>query len=212
MADDASLAALAGLRRIFDAKGTRSTRVNRVDDWLARGRAWPALLSKASLPQQFSAAAEAAGASVTHAAGISDLLALLRRLMKAAPAAMVAEDAPWRTHMLAYDQHRPEIRTPASLVIEQVPCGVAETGSLVVRSGGGLPWTTRLLCETHLAVLHEADIVARPEDAWTVMTKRETPATVGFITGPSRSADIEQTMTLGAHGPRALHIVLVAQG
>ena len=35
------------------------------------------------------------------------------------------------------------------------------------------------------------------------------PRTVNFITGPSRSGDIEQTILLGAHGPRALHIVLV---
>ena len=39
--------------------------------------------------------------------------------------------------------------------------------------------------------------------------KREMPRTVNFITGPSRSADIEQTLLLGAHGPRRLHIVVV---
>ena len=56
-------------------------------------------------------------------------------------------------------------------------------------------------------------IVGGMEALWPLVRARqgkgEMPRSVNFITGPSRSADIEQKLLLGAHGPRALHIILV---
>ena len=72
-----------------------------------------------------------------------------------------------------------------------------------------------LLPPVHIAVLARADIV-EDLDAALGWVGREDPArmsrAITFITGPSRTADIEQTIQLGAHGPRRLHIVLVDDG
>lgn len=91
--------------------------------------------------------------------------------------------------------------------------GVAETGTLVMVSGPENPSTLNFLPDNHIVVVAAEDIagdyetvLARIRDA---CGKGEMPRTVNYITGPSRSADIEQTLLLGAHGPRRLHIVIV---
>jgi L-lactate dehydrogenase complex protein LldG len=90
-------------------------------------------------------------------------------------------------------------------------CAVAETGTLVTLSGSDTPPSVSLLPETHIAVMNVARIVHTMEDAWQLMRAElgELPRAVNFISGPSRTADIEQTVTLGAHGPYRVHIVLV---
>jgi L-lactate dehydrogenase complex protein LldG len=88
--------------------------------------------------------------------------------------------------------------------------GLAETGSLVLASGPGRSRLASLLPPLHVAVLRRdliveslADLVAqRPE----LMTAG---ANVVCITGPSRTADIEHTLTRGVHGPREVHVVVV---
>ena len=92
--------------------------------------------------------------------------------------------------------------------------GVAETGSLMVASGPRTPYTLNFLPDTHIAVLDAGRIVGGYEDAWAGMrpngeTGAALPRTVTLITGPSRSSDIERTVTIGVHGPRRLHIVIV---
>lgn len=92
---------------------------------------------------------------------------------------------------------------------------IAETGSLMVISGSHHPSLLNLLPDTHIVVLNEDAILGAQEDGWAQLRRDTTgrgerlPRTVLFITGPSRSADIEQTLQLGAHGPRRLHIVLM---
>jgi L-lactate dehydrogenase complex protein LldG len=89
-------------------------------------------------------------------------------------------------------------------------CAIAETGTLMLLSGAETPATTSLLPETHVAVLDPRRIVATMEDAWDLMRKefKQPPRAVNFISGPSRTADIEQTVTLGAHGPYRVLIIL----
>ncbi|MFM9972702.1 MAG: lactate utilization protein C [Burkholderiales bacterium] len=89
---------------------------------------------------------------------------------------------------------------------------LAETGTLMVVSGPRTPATVSLLPETHVAVVPASRIVAHMEDAWT-LARNELgflPRAVNFISGPSRTADIEQQMVLGAHGPYRVHIVIVS--
>jgi L-lactate dehydrogenase complex protein LldG len=90
-------------------------------------------------------------------------------------------------------------------------CGIAETGTLVVLSGRDTPGSVSLLPETHIAVVACSRIVPAMEDAWAMLRAEHEmlPRAVSFISGPSRTADIEQTVTLGAHGPSRTHIVLV---
>jgi L-lactate dehydrogenase complex protein LldG len=89
-------------------------------------------------------------------------------------------------------------------------CAIAETGTLMMLSGAETPATTSLLPETHVAVVDPRRIVATMEDAWDLMRKecRQPPRAVNFISGPSRTADIEQTVTLGAHGPYRVLLIL----
>ncbi len=90
---------------------------------------------------------------------------------------------------------------------------VAETGTLVFVSGPHNPTTLNFLPDNHIAVVRAADVEADYEAVWARLRERFgkgiLPRTVNFVTGPSRSADIEQKMLLGAHGPRSLHIIMV---
>ncbi len=91
--------------------------------------------------------------------------------------------------------------------------GVAETGTLVLLSGPDNPTTLNFLPDTHIVMIEAKDISGDYESVWRHLRALNGPGvlprTVNFVTGPSRSADIEQTLILGAHGPRALHILVV---
>jgi len=77
-------------------------------------------------------------------------------------------------------------------------------------SGPRTPAAASLLPETHIAVLRMDRIVHGMEDAWDLLRAEHgmLPRAVNFISGPSRTADIEQTLVLGAHGPYRVHIIL----
>ncbi|MFZ5523353.1 MAG: LutC/YkgG family protein [Pseudomonadota bacterium] len=89
-------------------------------------------------------------------------------------------------------------------------CAIAETGTLMLLSGADTPAATSLLPETHVAIVDPRRIVATMEDAWDMLRKeyRQPPRAVNFVSGPSRTADIEQTVTLGAHGPYRVLLIL----
>ncbi len=89
--------------------------------------------------------------------------------------------------------------------------GIAETGTLMLPSAPERPTTLNLLADTAIVVLRASAMVGAYEEAWDKLRAEigEMPRNVMLVTGPSRSADIEQTLELGAHGPRRLHIVLV---
>lgn len=89
--------------------------------------------------------------------------------------------------------------------------GIAESGTLVLLSGPHSPTTLNFLPGDHLVVLAAERVLPAMEDVWARLRAREggMPRTVNFITGPSRTADVEQTMQEGAHGPRRLHLLLI---
>ncbi len=94
---------------------------------------------------------------------------------------------------------------------------IAETGTLMLPASPQRPTTLNLLCDTEIVVLRASRVVGAMEEAWDMLRyEREgmvagnfLPRNVMFVTGPSRSADIESTLELGAHGPRRLHVVLI---
>lgn len=92
--------------------------------------------------------------------------------------------------------------------------GVAETGTLIMISGPENPSTLNFLPDNHIVVVSKSEIAGDYETVLKRIRDKfgagEMPRTVNFITGPSRSADIEQKLLLGAHGPRALHIIIAA--
>lgn len=90
--------------------------------------------------------------------------------------------------------------------------GIAETGTVMLTSGNDNPTTINFLPDHHIVVIDEADIAGDLEAQWARLRQADgkaMPRTVNLVTGPSRSGDIEQTLLLGAHGPRALHIIVV---
>lgn len=90
-------------------------------------------------------------------------------------------------------------------------CATAETGSLVLLSGPDTYASAGLLPETHIAIVPASRIVAGHEDAFALIRaeRGELPRAVNFVSGPSRTGDIEQTIVLGAHGPYRVHVIVV---
>ena len=87
---------------------------------------------------------------------------------------------------------------------------VAETGTLLVRSGPDIANALHLLAEIHIAIVPQGAIVGSYEDALgRLRALGELPRAATFITGPSRTADIEKTPQIGVHGPRRLQIVVI---
>jgi L-lactate dehydrogenase complex protein LldG len=108
-------------------------------------------------------------------------------------------------------------RAEAGDAVSLTPClaAIAETGTLLLASGADTPTSLNFLPETHIVVVRTGQVVAGYEDGWDLLRARfadqpgAMPRTVNFITGPSRTGDIEQRIELGAHGPRRLHVVLI---
>ncbi len=87
---------------------------------------------------------------------------------------------------------------------------VAETGTLVLTSGPDSPTSLNFLPDTHIVMVNRSQITGRYEDVWDkIRDQGALPRTVNMISGPSRTGDIEQTIQLGAHGPRRLHILIL---
>jgi L-lactate dehydrogenase complex protein LldG len=121
---------------------------------------------------------------------------------------------PWRERPLL--QIRRGKAEPGDAV-SLTPClaAVAETGTLMLISGEATPTTLNFLPDRHIVVLRSEQVVASYEDGWDLLRAQSAdklwglPRTVNFITGPSRTGDIEQRIELGAHGPRRLHVILI---
>ncbi|HXG02561.1 MAG TPA: lactate utilization protein [Candidatus Binatia bacterium] len=151
------------------------------------------------------------------------------RLVTWHPAALGADLAPaLRRHGLdplvmppgAVDDAEERARLRAAIAAAQigvtgVDLAIAETGSLVLRSGGGRPRSTSLLPPYHVAVLDRTSLIESLAqfgvflEAWQSTASPNDGAAVQVITGPSRTADIELTLTRGVHGPREVHAVFV---
>ncbi|HEX3864282.1 MAG TPA: lactate utilization protein [Stellaceae bacterium] len=181
-----------------------------------------AALGDAARIDLFVAMAEEVQTSVTRVATDADVPAEVARYLAAEnlPAELVmspdpALDAiPWDSRPLLGIRRG---RAEASDAVSLTPClaAVAETGTLMLVSGTGTPTTLNFLPDTHIVIVRAGQVVASYEDGWDLIRARAAgdptafPRTVNFVTGPSRTGDIEQRIQLGAHGPRRLHVVLI---
>ena len=119
---------------------------------------------------------------------------------------------PWSDRpLLRFEARRAEASDTVS--VQHGFAGIAETGTLMLPSDPARPTTLNILAETEIVVLRTSRIVGAYEEAWDLLRDGRAegfmPRNVMLVTGPSRSADIEQTLELGAHGPRRLHVVLL---
>lgn len=118
---------------------------------------------------------------------------------------------PWEKTLIERDLGAAD---PADAVsLSRALAGAAETGTLFLTSGRDNPSTLNFLPETHLVALLAGDLVGSYEEAWDMLRGKYAlgimPRTVNLISGPSASADIEQTLIRGAHGPRRLAVFII---
>jgi L-lactate dehydrogenase complex protein LldG len=214
---------LATVRRSLGVTGKERPRNAEVDNRLAaaprglvpeRGH-----LEGEALLALFRTQAEATLASyveVENAADVPDAVAEYLRNANL-PARLRMGDDP-RLAAMPWDRTALETSTGRSdgrdlVAVNHAFGGVAETGTLVMTSGPDNPTTLNFLPDYAIAVVSRKDITGDYETLWQRLRdsygKGSMPRTVNWITGPSRSGDIEQTILLGAHGPRSVHIVVV---
>ncbi|MFN0043837.1 MAG: lactate utilization protein C [Alphaproteobacteria bacterium] len=150
---------------------------------------------------------------IRHRDDIPDaVMAILRSENRPARLAMaphaMLEALGWNRALVEIRSGRAEAHDEVGLSVAFA--GIAETGTLMMASGPSSPATLGFLPECHIVVLDADDVRGAYEDGWALLRARgDLPRTVNFITGPSRSADIEQKLQMGAHGPRNLHILMI---
>jgi len=90
-------------------------------------------------------------------------------------------------------------------------CAIAETGTTLLLSSPDQPKVNALLPETHVCVVRRSRLLGTLEEAFVLVRRElgELPRSAFFVSGPSRTADIEQTMVIGAHGPYRVHVIVV---
>ena len=216
---------LNGIRRSLHRGELAGAERRAVEARLAEPPRGPAV-ARANLPQpdkvalfcQWAEANNATVARVAPAEVPGEVSAYLARNNLPAAAAMAPspqlEGYDWTSQkMLSLRRGRAQASDHVS--ITGAFAAIAETGTLVTTSGPDHPVSLNLLPDTHVVVLREGDIVSGYEEVWERLRARygkdAMPRTVNTITGPSRTGDIEQTIELGAHGPRRMHIVVVRE-
>ncbi len=216
----------ANIRRSLAVTGNESDRHAAVADRLSRAPRGvvPARgqVDAAARVALFKAMAEEAQASVAEVAAAGEVPAEVVRYMRGnnLPATLrMGGDPrlaamPWSATMLQIAGGRSDGSDLNA--VSYAFGGVAETGTLILVSGKDNPTTLNFLPENHIVVVGAKDVAGDYETIWDRLRqtfgKGVIPRTVNMITGPSRSADIEQKLFLGAHGPRRLHIIVVREG
>ena len=214
---------LASIRRSLGVSGREAPRRKAVDDRLrehpagivpARGK-----LAPGARAELFRKMVEAAAGSVEQVPRPADVPAAVTAFLRAhnLPMSVRRGDDP-RLEAMPWARERTlQVERGASdgndlAAVSHAFGGVAESGTLVLTSGKDNPTTLNFLPDTHIVVVDAKDIAGDYETLWgRLRGQGAMPRTVNWITGPSRSADIEQTLILGAHGPRRLHVMIVGE-
>lgn len=89
--------------------------------------------------------------------------------------------------------------------------GLAESGSVVLAAAPGEPRANSLLPDVHVTLLHEDLILPGLPELFAALGGR-LPSALAIVSGPSKSADIEQRLAVGVHGPKEEHVVLLPSG
>jgi L-lactate dehydrogenase complex protein LldG len=189
---------------LVPARATRLDHAGQLDLFLALAQEVDATVARVASPADVPAA-------------VADYLAQYnfpaRLVMTPDPA---LDDIPWQAQPLL-DIRRGRAEESDAVGVTACFAAIAETGTLMLLSGPDSPTRNNFLPDTHVVVLRAGQVVASYEDGWSLLRQARRradgsvglPRIVNFITGPSRTADIEQRLVLGAHGPRRLHIVVI---
>jgi L-lactate dehydrogenase complex protein LldG len=217
---------LASIRRSLGVDGREAPRRKTVADRLrehpsgvipARGRLEPA--ARLALFRTMVEAATGTAEEVPHPADVPGAVAAFLRAHNLPMSVRRGEDA--RLEAMPWGRERTlEVLKGASAGSDLVALshafgGAAESGTLMLISGRDNPTTLNFLPDTHIVVVEARDVEGDYESLWARLRDHfgagAMPRSVNLVTGPSRSADIEQTLILGAHGPRRLHVLIVGE-
>ena len=215
-------AIFAGIRRALGVTGAEDTRRFEIESRLAKAPAGVAPQrgqgNAEARVETFKAEAVRVQATLAEVKTLAEVPAEVARFLRDnnCPAALrmgadePLNEMPWSATSLEVSRGPSDGHDVNA--VSRAFAGIAETGTLALVSGESNPTTLNFLPDNHIVVLRKEDVVANYEDVFSklraVYGKGGAPRTLNFITGPSRSADIEQTLLLGAHGPRRLHIVI----
>ena len=215
---------LASIRRALGVSGQEAPRRAAVAERLARHPVGIVPARGQGEPQArldlFRAMVELAAGTVEEIARADDVPASISAFLRAhnLPSAVRRGSDP-RLEAMPWARERTlTVATGASdgsdlVAVSHAFGAAAETGTLMLTSGPDNPTTLNFLPDTHIVVVQAKDVAGDYETLWRRLRARygdgTMPRAVNWITGPSRSADIEQTLILGAHGPRRLHVILV---
>ena len=220
---DARDTVLGTIRRSLGVTGGEAPRRDAVAARIAAAR--PGVVpARGHLPQDgrvdlFCAKADASAATVARVPSLADVPAEVARFLRdnnlPATLRMGMDPAlagmPWTTTALDVSCGPSDGSNVNGLSFAFA--GVAETGTLALVSGSDNPTTLNFLPDNHVVVVAARDVAGNLETVLARLRERygkgALPRTLNLVTGPSRSADIEQTLILGAHGPRRLHVVVV---
>ena len=138
---------------------------------------------------------------------VTDLATAVAGLRTELPLALSPQSGvqalPWRQCGFAFCD---DPRAPALAIVAAV-AGIAETGTVAVGSREA-PSALLFLAEELLVILSKRDVVPLQDDLWRRLGPVSQRA-LHLISGPSRTADVEQTLQVGAHGPRRVYLWLV---
>lgn len=217
---EARTAVLAAIRRALEGAGVRARGAAPPGPAVPEPGAPPAGASRAELLERFRATLERAGGHVHVVASEAEAASALRGIAASAGATRIAcSDAPLARELAAavegasvFDAWADRERLiDADLGVTGAQHGIAETGTLVLVSSSERHRLASLVPPLHVAVLEAQRIVPGLGDAIEAVrgTDGSPPPLVTFVTGPSRTGDIELTIVVGVHGPKDLHVVVI---
>jgi L-lactate dehydrogenase complex protein LldG len=216
---DTTAARRSILARIRAAQGRGATPAaherEAVADYLARHPQGPRPPLPDDLVARFVDEAQKLSTTVDQVDGLAAVPAAVERYLASlglplrAIAWQTLDSLDWAGANLAVEFRKPQ--NDDLVGITGCFCATAETGTLALLSGPDTWASAGLLPETHVAIVPASRIVAGHEDAFALIRNErgELPRAVNFVSGPSRTGDIEQTIILGAHGPYRVHAIVV---
>lgn len=216
---DTSAARAAILSRIRQAQGrpeqVADTEYQQAKQYLAASHPGPRPDLGLDLVGRFCQQAERTSQTLDRVAQAADVPAAVARYLdglgiaRQAIAWRTLADLPWQASGIDVAFRKPVNEDLVGMT--GCFCAIAETGTLMLLSGPETYSSAALLPETHIALLPVSRIVGSMEEAFALAKQErgELPRATNFISGPSRTGDIEQTIVLGAHGPYRVHVILI---
>jgi L-lactate dehydrogenase complex protein LldG len=206
---------LAAIRR---SQGQRSTTGGEISEYLKTRARGPLTSVADDLESALTGRLLSAACSVGHAGSPAQIGEEIKRWLQEQGAGMqlacssspLLESITWPDTI---DVHDPADGLDHKTTVTEAYCAIAETGSVVKLSSRESPTALNYLPDNFICVVQRERIVRHIEDAWDLLRVEQQgmPRALNIITGPSRTADVEQTIQLGAHGPRRMHVVLCGQ-